>query len=29
MVLVVNNPPTGAGDTGDVGSMPGLEDALE
>ena len=29
MVLVVKNPPAGAGDTGDVDSMPGLEDALE
>ena len=26
---MVKNPPAGTGDTGDVDSMPGLEDALE
>ena len=26
---VVKNPPANAGDTGDVGSIPGLEDTLE
>ena len=29
MVLVVKNPPAKAGDTRDMGSIPGLEDPLE
>ena len=29
MALVVKNPPANAGDTGDLGSVPGQEDPLE
>ena len=29
MALMVNNPPANAGDTRDMGSIPGLEDPLE
>ena len=29
MALVVKNPPANAGDTRDMGSIPGLEDLLE
>ena len=29
MVVVVKNPPANAGDTRDVGLIPGLEDPLE